>query len=295
MVDPEGAGVTHIGCGELREGHGAGPPHRPGIGGRQVPVLPLGSQRIGRRADRDAHCQHPGVGPGLGSVGRRAHGQVAIEAERQARQPAPHGGLFQLGCGQPLQVLVEHDPVRPRPGERLDLRAVRIAKAGGPVAPRAGVDLGQGFEDREPPQRCTACGHEGVELGPRIGCAQGGGEALLQHRELDRPGAFVVDHGLGRERRDLIQRRGSGNAPETGAVHVHWIEEPAVRRMIGAGTVALPAEQGVKRIDPDSGGAGRGSGLGNLRQGGEVADPLIALAPQAVEVGRQAPSPAAIG
>ena len=57
--------------------------------------------------------------------------------------------------------------------------------------------------------------------------------------------------------------------------------------MIGAGALALLGEKRVQRVDPERGIARAARGFGEFRERGEIADALVAVAAQAVELGAQ--------
>ena len=57
--------------------------------------------------------------------------------------------------------------------------------------------------------------------------------------------------------------------------------------MIGAGALALLGEKRVQRVDPERGVARAARGFGEFRERGEIADALVAVAAQAVELGAQ--------
>ena len=111
---------------------------------------------------------------------------------------------------------------------------------------------------------------------------------------LQRPDRRIIDlAGCGEFSRALPPLNGEG-ARQAGDfakrldVEIDRIEKIAIARIIGAGAVAIAREQGVQRIDPDRGVAGAAGRFRQFRERGEVADPLIAFAAQAVNLGGDA-------
>ena len=102
VVDAQHAGVAHIGAVDRVERGPAVARAGQRIERRQAPVLPLGGERIRRRADRDASREFRGVRPGFGAVRRGADGKIAIEPNLQAAFARALRGSPELAVGQPL-------------------------------------------------------------------------------------------------------------------------------------------------------------------------------------------------
>ena len=88
VIDPQQAGVAHVGA--VERGEAAPAVARAGdrIGRRQVPDLALRGERIGRRADADLGGEFARARPALRAVGRRADREVAIEPDFEAARAA---------------------------------------------------------------------------------------------------------------------------------------------------------------------------------------------------------------
>ena len=111
MVDPQYAGMSHIGAQRRDQRREAAPPQGQRVERRQPPILAGAAQRVGRRADRGARHDQLLVGPGLGAVRIDPDREVAIEAERQPGLASRGGRLPQLAVCLPLQELEELDPL----------------------------------------------------------------------------------------------------------------------------------------------------------------------------------------
>src|SRR5262245_14272134 len=79
---------------------------RPVIG-RHPPVLTGGAERVGRNADRAMEMEILLMGPDVGAVAVDHKGKVAVDRDPMRMRAA--SGLFPLGAGQPLQVLMKED------------------------------------------------------------------------------------------------------------------------------------------------------------------------------------------
>ncbi len=260
MVDPEGAGVAHVAGEQIGHDGIAVLAHAVGIVGRQAPDLPLGGDRIGRGADPYPVGQQGVVRPGLGPVGRCAHGQIAAEPDGETRGPARR--LGQLLRAKPLDVHVETDAVGVGHHQAPDAVAVGASNVLRPVSPgRSGPRFGDGLEGCKVLERPALRRHEGVEPG----IARKGGVAAMQGFGLGGPDARIVDH--------------SGRfAAWTGVreVEIEGIQEPSIRGIIGARPIAPVVEQGVQRIDGEHGRPLPGRRLAERAEGCEVAHALIA-------------------
>ena len=92
MVDADRAGMAHVGGHQRAERGEALRFERQRMERRQTPVLALGAEQIGRRADRQARREPVGMRPNLRATGIAADGEIAIEADLHAgtcRRDAP--------------------------------------------------------------------------------------------------------------------------------------------------------------------------------------------------------------
>jgi len=71
-------------------------------------------------------------------------------------------------------------------------------------------------------------------------------------------------------------------------VEIDRVEKETVGRIIGAGALPIPGEQRVQRVDRDDRRAVLGRERAELRESREIADALVAVAPQRVELRREA-------
>ncbi len=197
MVDPDAARRPQA------EPHGADPgvvaglAEPPGVERREAPVLPLGVEVVGRRADPHAERHRVLPQPGVGAAGVDADGEVLHQVDLGA-------GPGELALGEPLQPGVVADPVGVLGGEAVDRRSVGPAVLLRPLCPRPGEPLRHGAVGGEVSERLAVLGAEGIEGG----VAAGGGEArpqVLQRRLLQLPHRLPVDAAVAIER--LCPRR----------------------------------------------------------------------------------------
>ena len=112
VVDAQHAGVAHVGAIERGEPRPALAGAGERVGRRQVPVLPAGS-RTGRAARRPRRLARvPRVRPGLRAVGRRADGEIAVEADLEAAPARAARRRAKLTVGEPLAEQGEVERVR---------------------------------------------------------------------------------------------------------------------------------------------------------------------------------------
>ena len=177
VVDPQPAGVAERGPDGLHERLVAGGPQPPGVERRQAPVLAPGVELVGRGADGHVEGEHVLPQPGVGAAGVDAHRQVVHDRHAGRRR------RLQLEVDQPLQPLVEADPVG---GARARRPPPRAGRGGGSSSGHAcqspavlldqGAEGGVGVERRAlrrpPPVERRIAGEgvphllEGVELEP---------------------------------------------------------------------------------------------------------------------------------
>ena len=166
MVDAQHAGVAHVGRIERAQRRPAFAGAGERIGRRQVPVLPLDGERIGRGANRCALRQRAGVRPGFGAVRRRPDGEVAVEADLEAALARPRRRPPKLTVGEPLAEERKVERVVVPVDGFPDRRLVGVAPRVRPRAPVcAGLARGNRLERRESSQRFTACFDERLALG----------------------------------------------------------------------------------------------------------------------------------
>jgi len=152
VVDPDRAGVAHVGLDEGAEGREPVALHRQWVEGRQAPVLALGRQQVRRRADRNLVGEALGMGPDLGAAPVGADREVAVEPDPHAGAQRRRGGFLQLLIGKVLQprVVADRLSVLRREG-RYGLRAgpaVFLRPVAQPMRPLPPEMLRQGLEDR---------------------------------------------------------------------------------------------------------------------------------------------------
>ena len=111
VIDPQHAGVAHVGAVERSEPAPALARARERIGRRQVPVLALRGERIGRRADGGADREFVRARPALRAVGRGADREIAIEADFEPRRLRARRRRGELPIGEPLAEQREADVV----------------------------------------------------------------------------------------------------------------------------------------------------------------------------------------
>ena len=135
VVDADRAGAAHAGAQHLDEGLVAGFAQPVGAQRRQAPVLPVGVELVGRRADAGAEREAILMAPGIraGAVGR--HRQILVEPDRHAQRAALLRHGVELTRALPLQVLEKADAVGVLPGELGHRLACGIAVRGGPDRP----------------------------------------------------------------------------------------------------------------------------------------------------------------
>ena len=109
--------------------------------GRQPPVLPLGIEGVGRRADGRPPGKELLVGPGVEAPRARSQGQVLVKSKRQALLLSLLAHLAQLGRSQPLPILVKPDLIPMLPGKLLYRRVLGMLIGCGPAAPVAFLKL----------------------------------------------------------------------------------------------------------------------------------------------------------
>ena len=138
VVDAQTTRVDEHGSDRIPERLEAGRPQLPGHVGGQPPVLPLGSELVGRCPDPARERQQVLVVPGVEAAGVEADRQVLEHGDRTLGRGA------QLLVHEPLAPGMEAQPVGAE-GQRLlgDRGARRVLELGRPCPPRRAVDLGE--------------------------------------------------------------------------------------------------------------------------------------------------------
>ncbi len=257
MVDAQHAGVAHVGAVDRVERGPAVARAGERIERRQAPVLPLGGERIRRRADRDASREFRGVRPGFGAVRRGADGKIAIEPDLQAALARALRGSPELAVGQPLAEEGELEglaaPLDRAPrSPSLPRRASLAATGASPrrlLPPRSPGRRRSAAKPRRPKSRI--CGSRRPADRPAARrraraerCAPG-----FQRRALGAPDGVILDmlgRGSGgesgrRRRQRGAQRLVARQARVVERVDENRIEEAAIRGIIGARAVPLVA------------------------------------------------------
>ena len=266
---------------------------------RQLPDLAIAGEWIRRRSQRHIEGELFRICPDLSAIGRRAQGEIAIDAERKTGIARPCGGGRKLTVSDPL----EPDPEFDRLGIGRCKCSDRAVGGGAPFGrPPTEVDsadvVGQCLVDRVLPQ-LIACGRHSIrEFLPELGACRRS-TATLEVRERGRergalygPDTGVVDigevakpaQGVVRIRQYGAQARRVDESIETGKVDVDRIDETAVGRLIGAGPLAIRREQVMQRIDAGDGTTEPRGGLAELGQRLEIADSGILIVAQGIEV-----------
>ena len=97
MIDPQRAGMPHVGGDEIAETGARGREERLGIRRREVPVLAGRRERIRRGADGHAARDRRRIGPHFGAVRRGADREIAQESRASARSRARGGRRHRIG------------------------------------------------------------------------------------------------------------------------------------------------------------------------------------------------------
>ena len=111
MVDPDRAGVAHVGRDQRAERREPLLLEGERIERRQAPVLPGRPERVRRRSDRKAGREALRVGPDLRAARIGADREVAVEADAHSGRTGPLRRLAELEVRQPLQPGVERHPL----------------------------------------------------------------------------------------------------------------------------------------------------------------------------------------
>ena len=316
MVQPQGAGVPHVGAQGVDERREAQGPQTQRIERRQAPVLAQRVERVGRRAHIHAQRIGAALAPGVGAAFVHAHGQVAVEPQAHAQRLGMGLGGLQLRLGQPLQpavVLQLHGMVL---GELLHGGGCGVAPGLGPrrPAPHGGVcghEVGlQRLEQCMQAQAFTPALHKAVELR----CAgRALGQVLLREvlpqqgqRRVFGGGHTSVVHHLGAAQRGqaaleggtlhtLAHGRGLGVFGHVFDGDVERVQRLAAAGAVGAGHLGALGKQGVQRVQAHEVGSQAGHHLDQRTQVAEVTHAPVARRAQGVELHAGAPpAPTAI-
>ena len=261
MVDADAPRMREDGAQRIDERRKALPPQRERRQGGNSPILPIGTQRIGRGTDRQAGQQLVASAPAVRAVHGDADGKVGDQPDRHAAAPRGVRRVTKRSVGPPLGKGVEANGVVVLGGETGNRFASGIVIFFRPVDPAArpvtAVEIGvkrieqrlrfQPFAALHPPTL------EGLNLRlvqPIVD------EAKVLHPV--RRGALPVDQGRG-----VGHRLASGGQPD--------IAKQAARRGIGADARGVGGEQRVDGADRQSGSTGPAQGLGGAGQTGKVA------------------------
>ena len=238
--------------------------------------------------------------PGVAAGAVHADRQIADQADAHAGRPRRRLGGGEGACGEPLQEQV----VAHRRGLALEIgrdrRVARMTPALLPVAPVARMPGMQRFEQRVLAQGRAALAHEALEVGGqrRSGGKIAGGEIVVQaaqQGELRRTRRRPIDQR--RLFQSLAPGRCTGSDPvgaeDDGRIGVERIEEQPARRRIRAVTRRVGGEQAMHRAQRHGIGALARRCLGKIAHRAGIADAAVAGAAQAVDLGGDAPHPAA--
>ena len=286
MVDAQPAGVAEGGPDGLHERPVAGGPQPPRVERGQAPVLAPGVELVGRGADGHVEGEDVLPQPGVGAARVDPHRQVVHHRHAGRRR------RLQLEVDQPLQPLVEPDPVGMGPAVGRHLGPVGVAELLRPRLPVAAVLLDQGAEG--------GVGVEGVALrlppAVEVGVAGEGVPHLAEGVELEPPHRVPVDQPLPVEGPagggQLVEAVAEGGAGTGHVLHpqVERVAEPAAAREVGAGRLGEPGGGGVERVDQDQARAQLGGRpRGQLTEVGQVAHPPAGRRPHGVELHRPPP------
>ena len=165
MIDAQRAGVAHIRAQELAEALATLRLPSQRIGRRQTPVLSVSRKTIGRGADRKALEKMRRAAPALATVGRRANGEIAAKAEREASIPRVSRRLRELAFAEPLQILMIADAASVFAREACQRERFSIAQRPRPAPPVfAAALLTDRLETGEAKQSVAAVRDEAFEI-----------------------------------------------------------------------------------------------------------------------------------
>ena len=170
MVEPQGAGVPHVGTQGVNERGEAQGPQAQRVERRQAPVLAQRVEWVGRRAHVHAQRIGAALAPGVGTAFVHTHGQVAVEAQAHAQCLGMGLCGLQLRLGQPLQPAVVLQLLGMGLGELLHGGCFRVAPGLGPGGPAphrrvCGHEMGlQCLEQGMQAQAFALALHKAVEL-----------------------------------------------------------------------------------------------------------------------------------
>ena len=217
MVDADAAGMPQSSADRVDEGAIAAAGELIGIERGDAPILPVGAERIGRRADGDAAEQVRTAAPAVAAAAIGTYGEICDKAHRHLFSRASLRGGQAL-IGQPLQEDVEGDVFGVFGSEALHRRAGGVAQLGRPVEPAVaaeprvdGVEAGM----------CLQRGAAIIAVGGNCFLDGVGGliEGAAQELQMARKGALPVDQvGCG---------IGVGGHADRGRVGEHDIVEQA--------------------------------------------------------------------
>ena len=166
VIDPQHAGVPHVGAQDRAQGGPALARAGQRIERRQAPVLPFGGKRIGRRSDGDLARERASMRPGFGAVWRGADREIAVEADFEAPAPRAFRGAGELPVGEPLAEEREFERLTVALDRRVDRLGLAVAQVLRPNSPvLAKLAVGSRLEGGEAPESFAALSGEGVVIG----------------------------------------------------------------------------------------------------------------------------------
>ena len=221
MVDPQPAGVPHIGAHQLDKAAIGLLAQRARVERRQPPSLAGRIEDVRRRADLGARHHRRVVDPGLGAGPVGADRKIAVQADRHAAFAGRRRRGAELIVGDPLQPGEKLQPNPVRLGEAAHVGRGRIAIRLGPGMPVGPIRVARGEMLAQREKQAVAPQHlallaleplESLPAGP-VGAGAAGFEQLLQHRQFQRGDPGVIDQRLVAAGFQLLAKRSGLDQP----------------------------------------------------------------------------------
>ena len=219
MVHPQPARVARARRDQLGE-RPAWAASQPGCHGGQRPVLAALIELVRRRAHAHPRHDHVLPGPGVGAAGMRADREVGDHADAHALSPGRLLRRAELLRRQPLQPLVERDPVGQLPPELGDRGRAGVGQSRGPGPPVRPVHLGDGAPRGPVSDSPAVAGEERVQVSP---AARG------QRHRADQLGRGTFG---GPDRVPVNQRRGAAGRPQRRGQRLHPGPVPGTQPLV---------------------------------------------------------------